>query len=88
MLTTEHLLHLERGDALLGRLDFRPRLDDGIGVAFERELEEDPRLVELCPLASPAVEGRAQLRALALHLLRALVVVPEARLLNVLVEGG
>jgi hypothetical protein len=87
VLTAEHLLHLEGGDALLPTLDFGARLGERVFVALESELEEDAGVIELGALAPPAVERGAELGALALHLLRALVVVPEVGLLDLLVEG-
>jgi hypothetical protein len=88
VLTAEHLLHLERGDALVGAVDLRARLGDRVLVSLERQLEEDTRVIELRPLPPPTVEGGPQLGALALHLLRALVIVPKVGLLNLLVESG
>jgi hypothetical protein len=87
VLAAQHLLHLEGGDALLGSFDLGADLDDGVLVAFERKLEKHGGVVELGALAAPRVERRARLGTLTLDLLRALVVVPEVGLLDLLVEG-
>jgi hypothetical protein len=87
VLAPEHLAHLERADALVDDVGFGDRLGERVGVAFDRELEEDARVVELTALALPALERRRQLGALALDLLRPLVVVPELGAAYFLVEN-
>jgi hypothetical protein len=86
VLAAEHLPHLEAGDALVEGVGLGNALGQRVGVAFDGELEEDVRVVELGALALPTLERRRQVRALALDLLRALVVVPEVRLADDLVE--
>jgi hypothetical protein len=82
----EHLAHLEIRDALLDGVGLRDALGDRIGIALDGKLEEDVGVVELAPLALPAVERRRQLRALALDLLRPLAIVPEVGLPDLLVQ--
>jgi hypothetical protein len=86
VLAAEHLPHLEIRDALVDGAGFLIALLERVGIALDGELEEDVGVVELGALALPAVERRRQLRAFALDLLRALVVVPEIRLADQLVE--
>jgi hypothetical protein len=86
VLAPEHLLHLERGHALLPDVELGARLGKRVCVTLEGELEEDARIIELATLALPPVERPAQLGALALDLLRASVIVPEVGLLDLLVE--
>jgi len=86
VLAAEHLPHLEVADALVDGVGLGNALGERVGVAFDGELEEHGSVVELAPLAFPAVERRRQMRALALDLLRALVVVPEVGLAYLLVE--
>jgi hypothetical protein len=86
VLAAEHLLHLERRHGALRAVDLRAALDERVRVALDRQLEEYAGVVELGALALPAVDGRAQLRALALYLLGALVVVPEVGLAGQRVE--
>jgi hypothetical protein len=87
VLTAEHLAHLEVRDARVEGVGLGDALGERVRIAFDGQLEEDIGVVELAALALPAVEPRRQLRALALDLLRPLVVVPEIRLANLLVEN-
>jgi hypothetical protein len=86
VLAAQHLTHLERADTLVDGVGLRDRLGERVGVPLDRELEEDARVVELTALALPALQGRRQLRALALDLLCPLVVVPELGTADLLVE--
>jgi hypothetical protein len=88
VLAAEHLAHLEGRDALLGGCHLGDRFGERVRITLGRELEEDAGVVELGALAAPAVDGTAQLRALALDLLGAFVVVPEVGLPGQLVERG
>jgi hypothetical protein len=82
----QHLPHLEVADAFVERVGLGDALGERVGITLDGELVEDVRVVELAPLLLPAVERRRQLRALALDLLRLLVVVPEIGLTDELVE--
>jgi len=86
VLAAEHLPHLEVADAFVEGVGLGDPLGQRIGVAFDGELEEDVGVVELGALALPALEPRRQLRTFTLDLLRPLVVVPEVRLADELVE--
>jgi hypothetical protein len=86
VLAAEHLTHLEGADALVDGIGLGDGLGERVGVALERELETNAGIVELAALALPAVERRGQLRAFALDLLGALVVVPKLGATDLLVE--
>ena len=86
VLAAQHLPHLEVGDALVDLIGFGHAFRERVGVTLDGELVKDVGVVELDPLALPAVERRRQLRALALDLLSALVIVPKIGLPDLSVE--